>query len=318
MLAIMMTPGRADATFHLNLIVEVYPGSYASPDAQYVTLRAQNINQNRIGGKSIVAFNADGTPGPDFGTFATDSPNRSSGANYLMATPAALTLFGLIRSDGIAAGHLPFPDGKICFIDPGIGTVVDCVAYGAYTGDNTGFGSPATALQRQRALARIFFSMTSKNNAFDFALRAPNLADSLGDTRPDGDGDGIPDVSDCAPSDSSVYLAPFEAAGLSVVRTSGASGIETDLAWDDQSLLVGPQTLYDLIKGDLASLRGPEPFAGAVCLASILPAPSFNDLMPDPGVDQAVYYLSRARNGCGFGTYGDSSLTPDPRDFLDA
>jgi hypothetical protein len=317
-LALVLMTQRADATFHLNLIAELYPGSYAKPDAQYVMLRSQSPLQNRIAGKAIITFNPDGTRGPDFGTFTTDSANTASGARYLMTTSSAQTLFGFTRTDGTASGRLPSPSGRICFVDPASGLVVDCVAYGAYTGSNTGFGAPAVGLVSQKALVRVVFSTVSKNNATDFGLGPPNPLNSFGDTSPDGDGDGVPNVSDCAPGDSSVYLVPFESKNLVVSRATGPTGLVTRVAWDDQSLLVGPQTVYDLVSGDLASLHTPEPFGGATCLGSRLPAPSFDDARSDPGAGLGVYYLSRARNGCGDGTYGDSSLSPDPRDFLDS
>jgi len=309
---------RADATFHIMVIAELYPGSYANPDAQYVMLQSLASFQNQIGGKAIITFNPDGTRGPDFGTFAANSTNTASGAHYLMTTSAAQTFFGFTRADGTASGRMPFPSGRICFVDPVFGTVVDCVAYGAYTGSNIGYGAPAAGLVSQKALVRVVFNTLSKNNATDFTSGSPNPINSFGDTSPDGDGDGVPNVSDCAPGDSSVYLVPFEAKNMVVTRATGPTGLVTHVAWDDQSLLVGPQTVYDLVSGDLASLHAPIPFAGAACLASKLPAPSFDDATSDPGAGLGVYYLSRARNGCGNGTYGDSSLSPDPRDFLDS
>ncbi len=309
---------HADAAFHIMVIAEVYPGSYANPNAQYVMLQSLSAFQNLLSGHPIITFNADGTRGPDFGVFTTNPTNFASGAHYLMTTGAAQTFFGFSRSDATATGRLPFPSGRICFAPDTFGNFVDCVAYGAYTGSNTGYGMPAAALQRQKALVRTVFSTLNKNNANDFVLGAPNPINSFGDTSPDGDGDGIPNVRDCAPNDSSTYLVPFETANLGVSRAAGGTGFTTTIRWDDQSLLVGPATVYDLVSGDIAGLYTPVPFSGAACLSSRLLAPTFDDPNPDPGPGRAVYYLSRARNGCGDGTYGNSSLAPDPRDFLDA
>jgi hypothetical protein len=42
------------------------------------------------------------------------------------------------------------------------------------------------------------------------------------------------------------------------------------------------------------------------------------DGRPDPPAGDGYYYLGRAGNGCGNGTFGDGSAVPDPRDALDA
>src|SRR5947209_9972016 len=64
-LALVLMTQRADATFHINLIAELYPGSYANPDAQYVMLQSLASFQNQIGGKAIITFKPDGTRGPE-------------------------------------------------------------------------------------------------------------------------------------------------------------------------------------------------------------------------------------------------------------
>lgn len=320
-LALALMTQRADAAFHINLIAEIYPGSYANPDAQYVMLQAAAAFENVLSTHPIITFNPDGTRGPDFGVFSVNPANAANGAHYLMATSQALSFFGFSRTDATATGRLPFPSGRVCFAPYAFGTggYVDCVAYGAYTGVNTGYGTPfAAGLQRQKALVRIVFNTLTRNNSTDFALGAPNPINSFGDTSPDADKDGVPNVGDCAPNDSSNYLVPFETANLGVSRAAGGTGFTTTIRWDDQSLLVGPATVYDLASGDIAGLYTPVPFSGAACLSSRLLAPMVDDPNPDPGPGRAVYYLSRARNGCGDGTYGNSSLTPDPRDFLDA
>lgn len=315
---------RADASFHLILIVEVYPGAHAFPDAQYVMLQTVAINENFLSGFAIHTFNPDGTPGPDFGVFTTNPTNTASGARYLMATPQAATLFGL-TPDGVATGRLPFPSGRICWASYAFGcggSYVDCVAYGAYTGSNTGFGTPATALVRQRALVRTNAGAGSfvcpRDNSINYAIGAPNPTSSA--SRPfvssDSDGDGIPNVSDCRPSDPGVWLL-LETRNLAVSRGSGPSGPVTSVTWDDQSLTGGGSPTYDLAAGDLP-LTAASGFTGAACLASNLSVPAFDDPDPDPALGSGRYYLSRGSNACGDGTYGNGfGPSPDPRDFLD-
>ncbi len=309
---------RADANFHVMIIVEVYPGSYLNPDAQYVMLQSLAAGQNVLSGHQIITFNPDGTRGPDFGAFTANPTNAASGAHYLMATSQAQTFFNL-APDAVASGRLPFPSGRVCFAPSTLGCsgYIDCVAYGAYTGDNAGFGTPSSGLVRQKALVHASINFTCpRNNTTDFASAAPNPINSANASSPDRDGDGVPDASDCAPGVSDVYARPLEASNLGAKRDA-VSPFVVHLTWDDQSLLVGPSTVYDLVSGDIGGLLTPTPFAGAICLATGLASPAFDDGRPDPAPGKGVYYLSRATNGCGDGTYGDSTLSPDPRDFLD-
>ncbi len=296
---------RTDASFHLMLIDEIYPGSFAHPDAQYVVLRSTFVGQNFLPGHPIKTFDAQGNPGPDFGIFTFPIPeNADNGARYLMATPEAVALFGIAATQ-VVTGRLPFPSGRICFDS----AFVDCVAYGDFTGNNGIYLGPAAALVRQRALKR---TQDIDNNALSFALGPPGPFNDLNESSPDGDGDGIPDFSDCAPGDGSLYLAPLEVRNLVVERT----GLTT-ISWDDQTLLVGSPTSYDLVTHDLTGPGTPAPFAGSVCGAPDLATPTATDPDPDPPPGGLRLYLSRATNGCGNGTFGDGSPAPDPRDTLD-
>jgi hypothetical protein len=52
----------------------------------------------------------------------------------------------------------------------------------------------------------------------------------------------------------------------------------------------------------------PDPQDGRIVLMSV----------GNPALGDGSWYLVRSRNGCGSGTWGNSSLDPDPRDLLDA
>jgi hypothetical protein len=67
--------------------------------------------------------------------------------------------------------------------------------------------------------------------------------------------------------------------------------------------------------GDLLSTGN---FGAATCLVSGRDDGPYDDTRPDPVAGEGYYYLVRAVNSCGIGTYGDSSLVPDPRDDLDS
>ena len=70
--------------------------------------------------------------------------------------------------------------------------------------------------------------------------------------------------------------------------------------------------------GDLAALRVDSGFASACTLARGSAATSLTEGRPDPPAGSGYYYLVRAENTCGSGTFGDGSGSPDPRDPLDA
>jgi hypothetical protein len=116
------------------------------------------------------------------------------------------------------------------------------------------------------------------------------------------DGDVAGDVCDCAPGDATAWSAPQAVTGLGL---SGSG--TTTLTWDDQSEAVGSGVRYDVATGDLEVLRSTASFAGATCLDSQTALPSASDGRP-LGPDAGFWYLVRARNVCGIGTYGPIGL----------
>jgi hypothetical protein len=127
----------------------------------------------------------------------------------------------------------------------------------------------------------------------------------------DGDGhvSGLCGGDDCSDLNPLVWYAPLEAANLTLTAASPANP-----AWDSQDILVGPETAYDLVSGSLGPGSGVL-FTAAVCLQSAGPT-SYTDSRPDPPGGQSFWYLSRARNSCGVGTYGsslrDTGIPPCP------
>jgi len=147
----------------------------------------------------------------------------------------------------------------------------------------------------------------------------PDQADINGDgvgnacTAGDGDGDGIPDLSDCAPADPQAFALPQEVQGVVVDRAVG-----TELFWGTQQGTAGAGTVYDIVRGVLSVLRAEAGYAGASCLAASETETPLLDPETDPPSRDGRYYLVRARNACGAGTYGDASILPDPRAVLDS
>ncbi len=125
----------------------------------------------------------------------------------------------------------------------------------------------------------------------------------------------VPWFVDCALPDPGTFASPPEVQHVSV-SLPPAGG--TEVSWDSLDPVVGESAVYDVVSGSVSQLRADHGFAHSSCLASRLADTPAPDDQPDPSAGEAFYYLVRGSNPCGTGTYGDSSLTPDPRDLLDA
>jgi len=98
--------------------------------------------------------------------------------------------------------------------------------------------------------------------------------------------------------DPNVGYAPGEVAGMAFAAD------KQTLAWTSQAAHAGNGTVYDVVRGGTANL--PTGGAGETCLAASVAATQVVDTAePDPGA--SFYYLVRARNVCGVGTYGTTS-----------
>ena len=129
----------------------------------------------------------------------------------------------------------------------------------------------------------------------------------------DADDDLVPDACDCAVSDPSSWRAPFE---LLRLRPSRAGNLQ--LGWDDLGAMTGIGTTYRVVTGRLSELRASASFAQACTLAAGSTTPAATDTRANPPPGDGFYYLVRAENRCGNGTFGDGSGPIDPRDALDA
>lgn len=128
----------------------------------------------------------------------------------------------------------------------------------------------------------------------------------------DADGDGVDDACDCSASQAGSWTTPAE---VPRVRLSGNA--PTRLGWDAQAAAAGPETTYEVVSGLISSLRGGVP--GDACrIASGLTSARADDPRVAPPPGEVRYYLARAGNSCGTGTFGNGTALPDPRDVLDA
>jgi len=174
-LAAIIWSTPAWAPFHLVVIDEVFFGTAECPNAQYVKLRTLSAGMVLVRNQTVQTQNADGSAAPLFGTFANSLSNGAAGVAMLIGTSQAAELFG-IPMDQAADGSLVVGDGRVCFGSFG-GMPVDCLAYGAYTGDNGSHGQPAGRPVADQSLTRID---DTGNNANDFRSEAPAPVNNAG------------------------------------------------------------------------------------------------------------------------------------------
>jgi hypothetical protein len=124
-------------------------------------------------------------------------------------------------------------------------------------------------------------------DACDNCLTVPNAAQA------DGDGDGAGDACDCAPTDAGAFRVPGEVGNMTF------AGDNVSLMWDSAVPGAGTNTFYDVLKTPNPSQPGP----ADICLSSGFPGAMQSD-MSAPPLGGVSYYLVRARNACGAGTYG--------------
>lgn len=121
---------------------------------------------------------------------------------------------------------------------------------------------------------------------------------------------GAPEPADGIDHDCDGVIAgqarPAATAGL----LYGTAGGVRSLHWT----AVAGAASYDLVRGDVAALLlSHGDFSGALCLGSALPGASWPD-GADPARGTAFWYLVRARNGAGTGTWDDAGGLARSRD----
>jgi hypothetical protein len=114
----------------------------------------------------------------------------------------------------------------------------------------------------------------------------------------DADGDGVLPSCDCAPADPGVFAEPPEVSGVRFEER------ET-LAWTTVAPDAGDGTAYDVLRGNVGGLPVGQG-ASETCLQPGLADTTWQD-GDDPALGAAFYYLVRATNACGMGTYGTRS-----------
>jgi hypothetical protein len=106
-------------------------------------------------------------------TFTHDLANGTQDSRILIATTSlTATANGLVPDFVLPPGMVAPRSGRVCYVvnppqaDGETTGVIDCVAYGAFTGDNGSFGPPTPITPDDRSLQRV---ATSGQNASDWA-----------------------------------------------------------------------------------------------------------------------------------------------------
>jgi hypothetical protein len=183
--AVLLWAAPALATFHLMQVREVYPGSLASPEAEYVELQmwapGQNLVANEPGDSKVLRiYAADGTEAGK-AEFTVNVPNAANQSTLVLATPAAGAQFGIAPDGALPAGDKIDPNGgRVCWLN------IDCVSWGSFTGNPaqpSPTGAPAPAIPNGMALRRTIQpgcatlleqSDDHDNSAADFLVAAPS------------------------------------------------------------------------------------------------------------------------------------------------
>lgn len=147
--AITIFADRASAdpqAFHIVNINEVY--SNADGTRQFVELISGAPGQNVLAPTWLIALNSNGTDTNIVFDFTSNFlPGFNANETILLATAGLQADLGLTADFTIPDNSLFLGSGRVIFEDPPpLAQMVDAVAYGAYTGSNTNFGSPTAAL----------------------------------------------------------------------------------------------------------------------------------------------------------------------------
>ena len=176
-LALVLIPLRTWAAFHLMHIDEVMAGAGGNANIQFVELKMEASGQNVVSGTKLLFFDAAGTQIATF-TLPSNVSNSANGASILIGTTGFANAAS-VAPDFTMPSNVMAPAGKVCFTYPNGVRIIDCVAYGNFTGSNAGFGSPAVALPitGNSSLKRV---SNTNNNANGFQLGTPAPRNNTG------------------------------------------------------------------------------------------------------------------------------------------
>jgi hypothetical protein len=177
-----LAPQAASATFHETFVREVYAGSDAQPNSDYVELQMWASGQNLVGGHTITVFGPTGAEVAG-ATFPAEVPNGVNQATIVAATPEAESQFGIkadVQLQLKPSSTIERAGGAACW------ETLDCVSWGNFsatalspTGSPAAPGGIPSGMALRRSIARscatlLEASDDSDNSAGDFEVAFPN------------------------------------------------------------------------------------------------------------------------------------------------
>lgn len=176
--ALVVSPVVASASFHLMHVTEVFTN--ADGTKQFIELEAESDGQTQLSLSQFASQSADGSAITVVYNITTNLPALNENEKWLVATAAAQSELGFTADYTIPDNSIILANGRIRFQDDG-GNIVDALAYGAYTGSNVGFGSPAAALPSDGVSSLTRTADTGGNSA-DFSAQPNSPTNNAGQT----------------------------------------------------------------------------------------------------------------------------------------
>jgi hypothetical protein len=144
-LALVLTASSASATFHLVKVKEVFPGTAAQPESDYVELQAYSLFQNQVQFGQLKVYNAAGN---EVNSFMPAGPlaNNANQMTVLIADSGFGAQFPGVTPDSTNSSlNLSPAAGAVCW--PITEVPIDCVSWGAFTGNASLPSSAGSPLQ---------------------------------------------------------------------------------------------------------------------------------------------------------------------------
>ncbi|HEX7058494.1 MAG TPA: hypothetical protein VF176_01405 [Solirubrobacterales bacterium] len=220
LVGVLAAAPAAQASFHEISIREVYPGSVAQPDSDYVELQMYAAGQNFVGGYGITVYGANGSVAGTF-TFPSSLPNGANQQTILVGDSGVQGAFGVAPDLANANFAIDPAGGAACWAGS-----IDCVSWGGFSGSTpSSSGTPAAvsgipdgmALRRSIApgcptlLEVADDSNSSSADLFDVSPSPRNNASAIAETTCTGPATTI-DTKPADPTNSTSAAFTYHAA----------------------------------------------------------------------------------------------------------
>ena len=131
---LLLTAPSASATFHLIKVKEVFPGTAAQAESDYVELQFFSPFQNQVQFGQLQVYDADGSTAGSTFTPAGPLANNENQRTLLIADSTFGTVFPGTTPDSTDTGlNLSPAAGAVCW--PVNSTPIDCASWGAFIGN---------------------------------------------------------------------------------------------------------------------------------------------------------------------------------------